>query len=222
MKIDYHNLEKKIKINFKNKKLLNLAFIHKSFDSINNNEKLEFLGDRVLGFTIAKKLLEIFPDDNEGSLDKKLASLVNKKMCLKISKELKLDKLIKTGSSKNKKFKIEDKISSDTCEALIGAIFLDQGLKQAENFIYKYWYKHLHSSVKTLIDSKTKLQEYSLKKFKILPIYKLVNNSGPKHRPLFKINVKIKGSKSVDGIGFSKKDAEQDAATNLLKRLNII
>ena len=165
--------------------------------------------------------MEIFPEDNEGSLDKKLASLVNKKMCLKISKELNLEKFIKTGSSKNKNFKIEDKIASDACEALIGAIFLDQGLKQAENFIYNYWKKNLHESIKTMIDSKTKLQEYSLKKFKILPIYKLVNNSGPKHRPVFKVNVRIKSSKSVDGTGLSKKDAEQDAATNLINILNI-
>ena len=78
-----NSLEKKIKINFKNKKMLALAFIHKSSDSNYNNEKLEFLGDRILGFVIAKKLLEIYPNDSEGSLDKKLASLVNKQMCLK-------------------------------------------------------------------------------------------------------------------------------------------
>ena len=153
-------LEKKIKINFNDKKILSLAFVHKSFDGKNNNEKLEFLGDRVLGFVIAKKLLEIYPNDNEGSLDKKLASLVNKKMCLKISKILNLEKFIKTGSSRNKNFNVEDKISSDTCEALIGAIFLDQGLKVSENFINTYWKKSLTDTTKTIVDSKTKLQEY--------------------------------------------------------------
>ena len=175
----------------------------------------------MLGFVIAKKLLEIYPNDNEGSLDKKLASLVNKKMCLKISKILNLEKFIKTGSSRNKNFNVEDKISSDTCEALIGAIFLDQGLKVSENFINTYWKKSLTDTTKTIVDSKTKLQEYSLKKFKSLPIYKLINNSGPKHKPIFKINVRIKGSKTIEGQGSSKKNAEQDAATKLIKKLNI-
>ena len=214
-------LEKKIKINFKNKKTLALAFIHKSTDSNYNNEKLEFLGDRILGFVIAKKLLEIYPNDKEGSLDKKLASLVNKKMCLKISKLLSLDKLIKIGTTKNKNYKIEDKITSDTCEALIGAIFIDQGLKIAEQFIDTYWRDDIEGSREMQVDSKTKLQEYSLKKFKNLPIYKFVENSGPKHKPIFKIHVKIKGSKFIEGIGHSKKNAEQDAATKLLKKLNI-
>ena len=219
--MNLENLEKQIKINFKDKKILSLAFTHKSFNSKNNNEKLEFLGDRILGFVIAKKLLEIFPNDKEGSLDKKLASLVNKNMCLEVSKKLNLDKLIKTGSSKSNNYKIEDKIVSDACEALIGAIFLDHGFKSAENFIYKFWEQSLSESNHTKIDSKTKLQEYSLKKFKILPMYKLIKYSGPKHKPTFKINVKIKGSKSIEGSGTSKKNAEQDAATKLINKLNI-
>ena len=87
MKIDYRNLEKKIKTNFKNKDLLVKSLTHKSFDKDINNEKLEFLGDRVLGLVIAKKLLEIYPDEKEGILDKKFASLVNKKTCLEIAKK---------------------------------------------------------------------------------------------------------------------------------------
>ena len=86
MKIDYKNLEKKIKINFKNKDILIQSLTHKSFNKQNNNEKLDFLGDRVLGLIIAKKLLEIYPNENEGILDKKFASLVNKKTCLEIAK----------------------------------------------------------------------------------------------------------------------------------------
>ena len=220
--MSFNILEKKIKISFKDKKLLHLAFTHKSFDTKNNNEKLEFLGDRILGFVIAKKLLEIYPDDKEGSLDKKLASLVNKKICLKISQSLSLDKLIKTRHSENKNYKIEDKILSDACEALIGAIFLDQGLKIAENFILKNWNDYISDTIQTHVDSKTKLQEYSLKKFKSLPIYKLIDNIGPRHKPTFKVNVKIKGSKVAEGMGSSKKNAEQDAATKLISKLKII
>ena len=214
--------EKKLKINFKNKDLLIRSLIHKSFDSKNNNEKLEFLGDRILGFVIAKKLLELYPTDKEGTLDKKLASLVNKKMCLLVCKSFELEKYIKTSSSNKKNYKIENKIISDACEAIIGAVFLDQGIKVAERFILDLWAEHIGNTIQTKIDSKTRLQEYSLKKFKKLPIYKLLENSGPRHKPTFKVEVKIKNAKSTFGKGFSKKDAEQNAATELLKNINLI
>ena len=102
MKIDYQNLEKKIKINFKDKKLLVKSLTHKSFDKENNNEKVEFLGDRVLGLIIAKKLLEIYPNEKEGILDKKFASLVNKKTCLEIAKKIEINKYILTLNVKKK------------------------------------------------------------------------------------------------------------------------
>ena len=215
-------LEKKLKINFKKKDLLIRSLIHKSFDSKNNNEKLEFLGDRILGFIIAKKLLELYPTDKEGTLDKKLASLVNKKMCLLVCESFELEKYIKTSSSNKKYYKIENKIISDACEAIIGAVFLDQGIKVAERFILDLWADHIDNTTETKIDSKTRLQEYSLKKFKKLPIYKLIENSGPRHKPTFIIEVKIKSSKSTIGKGFSKKDAEQNAATELLKNINLL
>ncbi len=213
-------LEKKINIKFKNFELLIKSLTHKSYDSIHNNEKLEFLGDRVLGLVITKKLLEIYPEDKEGILDKKLASLVNKKKCFEIAKSLGLEKFVLVGNSKKKLIKIENKIISDCCEALIGAIYLDQGFDVVENFILKFWKIHLKSSVVTFVDSKTKLQEYSLKKFKILPIYKLLDNSGPRHKPIFKIGVMLQNSKMIKATGNSKKDAQQKAATLLLKHLD--
>ena len=213
-------LEKKINIKFKNFELLIKSLTHKSYDSIHNNEKLEFLGDRVLGLVITKKLLEIYPEDKEGILDKKLASLVNKKKCFEIAKSLGLEKFVLVGNSKKKLIKIENKIISDCCEALIGAIYLDQGFDVAENFILKVWKIHLKSSVVTFVDSKTKLQEYSLKKFKILPIYKLLDNSGPRHKPIFKVGVRLQNLKMFKATGNSKKDAQQKAATLLLKHLD--
>ena len=213
-------LEKKINIKFKNFELLIKSLTHKSYDSINNNEKLEFLGDRVLGLVITKKLLEIYPEDKEGILDKKLASLVNKKKCFEIGKSLGLEKFVLAGNSKKKLIKIENKIISDCCESLIGAIYLDQGFDVVENFILKFWKIHLISSVVTFVDSKTKLQEYSLKKFKILPIYKLLDNSGPRHKPIFKVGVRSQNSKMIIATGNSKKDAQQKAATLLLKYLD--
>mgnify|MGYP001227469777 FL=1 len=212
MKINYQDLQKKIKVKFKNLDLLIKSLTHKSFDPKNNNEKIEFLGDRVLGLVIAKKLLEIYPDEKEGILDKKFASLVNKKKCLEIGKNLKLEKCILMFNPKNKKIKIEDKVIADSLEALIGALYLDKGINLTEKVILNLWKEHIDASVITQIDSKTKLQEYSLKIFKSLPIYKLVSNTGPRHKPLFKVSVKIKDTKFFTATGSSKKDAEQNAA----------
>ena len=212
MKIDYLNLEKKINYRFKNKILLIKSLTHKSYDKNNNNEKIEFLGDRVLGLVIAKKLLEIYPDEKEGILDKKFASLVNKKTCLQVAKSISLEKYVLTFNPKNKKIKVEDKVIADCCEALIGAIYLDKGFLSVENFILTLWKKNIKDSIITQIDAKTKLQEYSLKKFKKLPIYKIISNTGPRHKPVFKVSVKLPDSKLYIGLGSSKKDAEQNAA----------
>jgi len=182
-------------------------------------KKIEFLGDRVLGLIISKKLLEIYPDEKEGILDKKFASLVNKTTCLEIAKNINLDKFILTFNPKNKKIKIEDKIVSDSCEALIGAIFLDKGLNVAEKVVLELWKNHIKKSIITQIDAKTKLQEFSLKKFKKLPSYKLISNTGPRHKPMFKVGVKLPDTKYFISSGKSKKDAEQNAAIECLKNI---
>ena len=221
MKINISLLEKKIGINFKDKNLLIKSLTHKSFNANVNNEKLEFLGDRVLGLIISKKLLELFPNDKEGQLDKKLASLVNRKKCCEISKNFFLESYLITGNVKSEKNKIEDKIVSDACEALIGAIYLDQGFSTVEKFILKFWKNNLSINIKDQIDSKTKLQEYSLKKYKILPKYKIISNTGPKHKPLFKVGVSLKNSKIYFAYGNSKKDAEQNAASLFLKKTGL-
>ena len=212
MKINYQNLEKKIKISFKNKSLLVKSLTHKSYDKKNNNEKIEFLGDRVLGLVMAKKLLEIYPNEKEGILDKKFASLVNKKTCLEIAKKIELDEYILTFNLRSKKNLIEDKVLSDSCEALIGSIYLDQGFQIVEKVILNLWSDQIKNSIVTYIDAKTKLQEFSLKKFKKLPVYKVISNTGPKHKPLFKVGVKLQDTKFYVSQGKSKKDAEQNAA----------
>ena len=222
MIIDYNTLEKKIKISFKSKDLLIKSLTHKSFNKDTNNEKVEFLGDRVLGLIIAKKLLEIYPNEKEGTLDKKFASLVNKKTCLEIAKKLELEKYILTLNIKNKKLLIEDKVLADSCEALIGAIYLDKGFIIAEKFILNLWHDHIKDSVVTQIDAKTKLQEFSLKKFKKLPVYKLISNTGPRHKPLFKVAVKLMNTKFYTGEGKSKKEAEQNAAFKCLQNIKIL
>ncbi|MDB3885621.1 ribonuclease III [Candidatus Pelagibacter sp.] len=220
MKINNINLEKKLNLKFSNQKNLTQSLTHKSFDSKNNNEKIEFLGDRVLGLIIAKKLLEIYPEEKEGILDKKFASLVNKKKCLEIAKKIELEKYILVNNPKNKKITIEDKVIADCLEALIGAIYLDKGLNFTEKLILNLWKEHITASVVTQIDAKTKLQEHSLKVFKILPIYKLISNTGPRHKPLFKVAVKLKDTKFFTAHGDSKKDAEQNAASLCLERVS--
>jgi len=213
MKISPTNLEKKLKLKLTDSNILTKSLTHKSYDSKNNNEKIEFLGDRVLGLIIAKKLLEIYPEEREGILDKKFASLVNKKKCLEIAKKIELEKYILIFNPKNRKIIIEDKIVADCLEALIGAIYLDKGLNFTEKFVLNLWSEHIRASVVTQIDAKTKLQEYSLKTFKVLPIYKLISNTGPRHKPLFKVAVKLKDSNFFTAKGISKKDAEQNAAS---------
>tara|TARA_B100001059_G_scaffold150717_1_gene150546 strand:- start:468 stop:1136 length:669 start_codon:yes stop_codon:yes gene_type:complete len=215
-------LEKKIKVNFKDKDLLLKSLTHKSFNKENNYEKLEFLGDRVLGLIISKRLIEIYPKEKEGILDKKFASLVNKKTCLEIANKIELQKYVLTFNTKSKKNLIEDKVLADSLEALMGSIYLEKGFNSVEKVILNLWSDHIKKSIVTQIDAKTKLQEFSLKKFKKLPSYKLISNTGPRHKPLFKVGVKLIDTKLYIAEGKSKKDAEQNAAILCLKNIKNI
>ena len=210
-----------MKIGFKNTSIFESALTHKSANQKNNNEKLEFLGDRVLGLVLSKKLFDLYPNESEGVLDKRFAILVKQKTCCDVAWDLGLQDFIITGNRKSKVTKYDEKILSDCCEAIIGAIFIDRGYDFARKFIIKAWKKNIDKSYVTVLDSKTKLQEYSLKKFRKLPVYKLINSTGPKHNPVYKISVTIIGSKSFIGSGRSKQQAEQDGANKLLKNQNI-
>ena len=214
-------LQKILNINFNNTNILIQAITHKSHDSKKNYEILEFLGDRVLGLTISNKLIELYPNEKVGILDKKFSNLVNKNTCYEVGKKLKINEFVLVGNSKKKILKIENKIISDVCESLIGAIFIDKGLKIANEFILRFWNDYLKISNAAIVDAKTKLQEFSLKKFKTLPEYKVISNTGPRHKPNFKVGVKIKNTKFIFSNGSSKKNAEQSASKTLLKNLNL-
>ena len=190
-------LEEILNYSFKNRDLLDRALTHKSVSNKTNNEKLEFLGDRVLGLVISKKLLDKYPTEDEGIIDKKFANLVNKRTCADIAKKLSIKKYLYLGTSHKNLERSADKIISDCLEAIVGAIYLDSGLKSSEKFISRCWEKYIDKSIVTLIDSKTKLQEYSLKKFKKLPKYTFFKKTGPSHKPNFKTEVEIPQSKRL-------------------------
>ena len=212
-------LEKILRIKFKDKNILIKSLTHKSYSN-NNNEKLEFLGDRVVGLILSRKLYDLYPNESEGTLDKRFSKLVNKKTFYEISQKIKLKNFLFLVKSSKDGQPINKNIVSDACEALIGAVFLDHGYDSAKELILRLWKNHLFESNITIVDSKTKLQEYSLKKYQKLPIYKLENKTGPNHYPVFKISVKLDNSKKYYGIGLSKQDAEQKAADKILKNLN--
>jgi ribonuclease-3 len=221
MKKDIIDLEKNLKIKFKDKSLLKAALTHKSASQEVNNEKLEFLGDRVIGLVLSKKLFDLYPNLSEGVLDKRFAILVNKKTCCDIAWSINLQSYLITGNQKKIIIKKDEKILSDCCEALIGAIYIDSGFEIVKNFILKIWRNKIDNSNITILDPKTKLQEYSLKTFKRLPLYRVINSTGPKHNPNYKISVSIIGSKEFIGKGNSKQQAELDGAAKLLKYKNI-
>ena len=216
-----HKFEQDLKIKFKNKSLIIEALTHKSANQKINNEKLEFLGDRVLGLILSKKLFDLYPKLTEGVLDKKFASLVNKKTCCDIAWSIGIQNYIVIGNKKKKIIKADEKILSDCCEAIIGAIYIDRGIDIVRNYILKIWKKKIEASNVTILDPKTKLQEYSLKAYKKLPLYRLVSSSGPRHNPIYKIAVSIIGSKHFIGVGNSKQQAELDGAAKLLRDKNI-
>ena len=215
------NIEKIINLKFNDKELLSKSFIHKSYNKEINNEKLEFLGDRVIGLIISKKLLNLYPNEKEGIIDKKFASLVNKKTCAKVFRSLNLKKFIKTGNSFKTIRSADERLLSDTCEALIGAIYLDQGFVNTEKFVLNIWKHFIQDSKIIELDPKTKIQEFSLKKFKKLPIYKTIKKTGPNHNPFFQVSVQIENSKKYIGQGNSKKNAEQNAALKLIRNLKL-
>ena len=214
-------LEKLLKIKINNKNLLLEALTHKSAEQKINNEKLEFLGDRVIGLILSKKLYDLYPNETEGALDKKFAKLVNRNTCAAIAWSNGFNFFIKMGNSKKNINKNDLKILSDVCESIIGAIYIDRGFNYVKELVLRLWKNDIDNSFITTLDPKTKLQEYSLKLFKKLPKYHLLSSKGPRHTPIFKVSVSIKKSKQFIGSGNSKKEAEQAAANNLLKDIAI-
>ena len=220
MNLSIQKFEKKLKIDMKNKALLIEALTHKSANREINNEKLEFLGDRVIGLILSKKMFDLYPKESEGVLDKRLAKLINKSTCASIAWSIGVKHFIILGNQKKNINRKDEKILSDACEALIGAVYVDRGYNYVKELVLRLWKNEIDNSFITTLDSKTKLQEYSLKIFKKLPVYKQESLKGSHHNPIFKVSVKIINSKKYFGEGNSKKIAQQNAAKKLLYTIN--
>jgi ribonuclease-3 len=202
---------------FRNRELLTRALTHASADASASNERLEFLGDRVLGLVIAESLAERFPQDPEGALTVKLHALVRREACARAGEAADLaPHLIATGIKPNAQ------IVADACEALIAAIYLDGGLDAARQFIERYWSDQIAALGGDMRDAKTALQEWAQsQKGRSSPAYRIVGRHGSDHAPRFEIEVSVKGCEPVVGEGGSKREAEQAAAKAMLAKLGL-
>ena len=211
-----NELEKIIGLRFKNKELLAQAMTHKSHahshGKKDDNERLEFLGDSVLNLVIADWLFYKYPNYDEGSLTRLKASIVSRKALQARAKKLKLRNFVFIEKNEC----ISDTILGDTLESLIGAIYRDQGIEKVRKFILS---KIAIGKTSRALDYKSRLQEMSQRKFKVLPEYKLRSQTGPEHKKTFKVEVKIKRRIYGQGKGLTKKDAEQESAKAALKNL---
>ncbi len=218
------NLEVDIGYRFKDPQLLQLALTHASFDagkvqrSVHHNERLEFLGDRVLGLAIASMLYENHPDFNEGDMAQRYNAQVRKETCAAIALSIDLGGYLKLGPSEIKSDGRNKKtVLGDACEALIGAIYVAGGSSQAYDFIAKYWADRLNEANRNvMLDAKTTLQEWAQAQGLKPPQYEVQSRTGPDHAPHFIITAEIAGRPKSEGVGASKRLAEQDAARNFL------
>ncbi|MBS0272221.1 MAG: ribonuclease III [Proteobacteria bacterium] len=215
------SLEENLKYTFKNSTFLKMALTHPSALPPGqgvNFERLEFLGDRVLGLVIASWLFEEFPQESEGNMAKWFAGLVQKETLVIIAESIHLDKsmVMKHEKSSSQDKRLET-LLADGCEALIGALYLDGGLDSARLFIRHFWKDYFNNVHNLPHDPKSMLQEWVQARGKNHPVYKVLSSTGPAHSPCFIIEVHVDGFEPIQGKGTSKRLAEKNAAKNLLK-----
>lgn len=179
-------------------------------------ERLEFLGDRVLGLVVAEMLYRRFPNEREGAMAKRFVALVREETLAGVAQDLGLPALLSTNETA---LRHNASVLSDVCEAIIAALYLDQGLAAVQAFMDPIWSRLIEAEVQIPQDAKSALQEWAQKKFKVLPTYTLLSRTGPDHSPVFTVQVQI-GDRTITGTGSNKKLAEQSAATNFLEDIN--
>ena len=222
--MDLAALEERLGHHFRNRELLNLALSHASIGAV-SNERLEFLGDRVLGLIVAERLYADYPGEAEGGLAVRLNALVRREACAKAGEAAGLAPyLIMASSESGSGGRRKGAILAGACEAVIAAVYLDGGMEAARRFVLRYWQELFASLKPELRDAKTALQEWAqagARAQKAQPVYAVKERLGPDHAPVFTVEVRIPGQETEQGEGSTKRDAEQDAARRMLLRLGL-
>jgi len=219
------DLERRIGHTFADRDLLERALTHASVGDgareVRHNERLEFLGDRVLNLCAAERLMALDPDAREGEMSRRLASLVNYHACARAAERAGLPAALRLSASATKiGARKSDAVLGDACEALIAALYIDGGLETAKAFFEKFWSEEFaHLDAPRAKDPKTQLQEWAQGLGLPLPAYEVVGREGPAHAPVFTVEVRVKGFEAERGEGSSRQAAEKAAAqVMLLKR----
>lgn len=222
-------IESKIGYTFQDKSLLALAFVHRSFvnehrEVSEHNERLEFLGDSVLGTLIAEYLYRYLPTNPEGELSYLRSRLVEASSCVAYVQKLLVERYLMLGKGeKMNDGRGRDSILADLFEAIMGAIYIDGGIDAARQFLFKNFSSEIEDILKTPVRNwKAQLQDYCQKKYHETPIYKVISESGPDHSKTFRISVIIHNLEMGHGEGTSKKEAQQAAAQNALEKIQVI
>ena len=222
---DLASLEQRLGHAFRDPGLLVRALTHSSASGRGSNERLEFLGDRVLGLVIAEKLHDLFPGDSEGALALKFNALARREACVRAAEAAGIaPHLILASSEAGSGGRLKAAILGGAIEAVIAALYLDGGMVPARNFIERYWTDALAGLGHDMRDAKTALQEWAQgrKGKHTAPVYRVVRREGPDHAPHFAVEVSVEGHAPEIGEGGSKREAEQAAAGAMLKRLGLL
>lgn len=213
-------LEKALQYNFKDKTLLEIALTHSSTGEKYNYERLEFLGDRVLGLIIASLLYDRFPEEKEGDLAKRLASLVQGTTLAKLSMQINLSDYINFSEAENAAGGAQNEhILADVFEAVIGALYRDGGYEPCRKLIEREWKDVLHVMKKPPQHPKTAVQEWAQAKGLPVPLYEIIDQTGPDHAPVFNVSMTLPGFQPVSAQGKSRAEAEKQAAKAFLKTI---
>ena len=222
-KTDIESLSEVLGHRFARRDLLIEALTHKSAAGDGNAnrfgyERLEFLGDRVLGLIIADILLKQFPDEDEGSLAPRFAALVRREALAEVAMKIDLARhLVLAPGEEKSGGRTNPGLLADACEAIIAALYLDAGLETASRFIVRYWAPMMAATDKPPRDAKTRLQEWAQERKLRLPVYQILSREGPAHSPTFTVRVSVEGQSPAEATGPSKRAAEQDAAGEMLQ-----
>jgi ribonuclease-3 len=216
-------LEKTIGYRFKDRELLDRSLTLISAiaggNRTNSYQRLEFLGDHVLGLIISDMLFRSFPKADEGELSRRLADLVRRESCADVARAIELGAALRLGASEaNAGGRMRTAILADVCEALVGAVYLDGGYDAGAKLVEKLWGERMRAPVRPLRDPKTILQEWAQARGLPTPTYREVERTGPQHSPQFRVAVVLPGKEPAEGLGASKRVAEQAAAAAMLKR----